>query len=229
MDEVGDAPVTGVASAGMTPQGYVESRLAQYQEWYDRKATKMKAMHLRMRTVSVVGGALVPVLVNLDMSFAKATATALSLVVVASVSLESVYRYREQWKNYRSTEQLLGHERVYFEARVGPYRKLSDRDAFTTLVARVEKAIANENSATLNVMTLGGQVYADVQRNGGVPAPRPEGPQSEAPGPEVPRPEVPRPEVSGPEVSGPEVPGPQAPQPEAPSPEAPRPPAPGAR
>jgi hypothetical protein len=157
----------------MTPQAYIESRLVQYQEWYDRKATKMKAMHLRMRTVSVVGAALVPVLVNLDLSFARVTATGLSLVVVASVSLESVYRYREQWKNYRSTEQLLGHERVYFEARVGPYRNLTERDSFSTLVARVEKAIASENSATLNVMTLGGQVNADVQQNG-VPAPRPE-------------------------------------------------------
>jgi hypothetical protein len=155
-----------------TAQGYVESRLSQYQKWYDRKAVKTKAMHLRMRTVSVVGGALVPVLVNLDLSFTKLAATVLSLIVVGSVSLESVYRYREQWKNYRSTEQLLGHERIYFETRVGPYSGLSDAEAFTTLVARVETAIANENSATLNVMTLGGQVNADVQTPPGVPGAR---------------------------------------------------------
>ncbi|WP_330459809.1 DUF4231 domain-containing protein [Streptomyces sp. NBC_00820] len=151
---------------------YVDGRLSQYQKWYDKKAVKTKAMHLRMRTVSVVGGALVPVLVNLDLSFAKLTATALSLIVVGSVSLESVYRYREQWKNYRSTEQLLGHERIYFETKVGPYSGLSESDAFTTLVARVESAIANENSATLNVMTLGGQVSADVQTPPGIPGVR---------------------------------------------------------
>ncbi|RII13041.1 hypothetical protein DSC45_24635 [Streptomyces sp. YIM 130001] len=150
----------------------MDGRLTQYQAWYDKKAVKTKAMHLRMRTVSVVGGALVPVLVNLDLSFAKLTATVLSLVVVGSVSLESVYRYREQWKNYRSTEQLLAHERVYFETKVGPYRELSDDEAFTTLVARVESAIANENSATLNVMTLGGQVNADVQPSLGLPGAR---------------------------------------------------------
>lgn len=166
MGEVGDAPEPGAHRGEMTPGTYLEERLGQYQEWYDHKATKMKAMHLRMRTVSVVGGALVPVLVNLDLGFARITATVISLVVVASVSLESVYRYREQWKNYRSTEQLLGHERVYFAARVGPYHRLSDRDAFTTLVARVERAIAGENSATLNVMTLGGQVGGELQQHG---------------------------------------------------------------
>lgn len=150
----------------------MEERLAQYQRWYDKKAVKTKAMHLRMRTISVVGGALVPVLVNLDLSFAKLTATVLSLIVVGSVSLESVYRYREQWKNYRSTEQLLGHERVYFEARVGPYSGLSENEAFSTLVARVESSIANENSATLNVMTLGGQVSTDVQTPPTIPTAR---------------------------------------------------------
>ncbi|MFB7030638.1 MULTISPECIES: DUF4231 domain-containing protein [unclassified Streptomyces] len=172
MAEVGDAPEQGAQSGEMTPQRYIETRIEQYQGWYDAKATHMKAMHLRMRTVSVVGGALVPVFVNLELGFARITATVLSVVVVAAVSLESVYRYREQWKNYRSTEQLLGHERVYFETKVGPYRGLSKREAFAVLVARVEKAIANENSATLNVMTLGGQVNSDVQQ--GVPAARTE-------------------------------------------------------
>ncbi|MFB7392577.1 DUF4231 domain-containing protein [Streptomyces sp. NPDC056191] len=171
MAEVGDAPETGAHGGEMTPQRYIETRLTQYQGWYDAKATRMKAMHLRMRTVSVVGGAFVPVFVNLDLAFARVTATVLSVVVVAAVSLESVYRYREQWKNYRSTEQLLGHERVYFETKVGPYHNLPRREAFSTLVARVEKAIANENSATLNVMTLGGQVNSDVQQHG-IPAAR---------------------------------------------------------
>ncbi|MFC9591575.1 DUF4231 domain-containing protein [Streptomyces sp. NPDC056944] len=175
MAEVGDAPEPGLQGGEMTPQRYMETRLAQYQGWYDAKATRMKAMHLRMRTVSVVGGALVPVFVNVDLDFARITATVLSVVVVAAVSLESVYRYREQWKNYRSTEQLLGHERVYFETEVGPYHNLGRREAFAVLVSRVEKAIANENSATLNVMTLGGQVNSDVQQHGGgVPGARQE-------------------------------------------------------
>jgi hypothetical protein len=159
-----------------TPQGYVEGRLAQHQEWYDHKATRMKAVHLRMRTVSVVGGALGPVLVNLDMSLAKATAD----------------------------DGDGPHPQVHGLHPGGlvvvPLLVLSEATATAlspVVVARVEKAIANENSATLDVMTLGGQVYADVQRNGGVPAPRPEGPQSEAPGPQAPRPETPQPQARG--------------------------------
>ncbi|MFJ8039700.1 DUF4231 domain-containing protein [Kitasatospora sp. NPDC096147] len=173
--DAGSNDVPSLASSpieGMTPERYIETRLVQYQQWYDRKAIAAKAAHLRMRTASVVGGALVPVLVNVDLPFARAVATVLSLVVVTSVSLESVYRYREQWKNYRSAEQLLGHERVYFEAAVGPYTDQNVRDAFVNLVARVEKVISHENSATLNVMTLGGQVGSDTQYPRGLPEPR---------------------------------------------------------
>jgi len=108
----------------------------------------------------------VPVLANIDYLAAGIGNTVLSLVVVILVSLESVFHYREQWKNYRSTEQLLGDETVYFETRVGPYEGFSAQEAFRTLVERVESAIAAENASTLNVMTLAGQVTAEEGKGG---------------------------------------------------------------
>jgi hypothetical protein len=77
------------------------------------------------------------------------------------VSLESVFHYREQWKNYRAAEQFIGHEAVFFEAGIGPYEDLGPDVAFRCLVERVENAIAAENASTLNTMTLAGQVAGD--------------------------------------------------------------------
>ena len=74
----------------------------------------------------------------------------MSLLVVVSVSMESVYHYREQWKNYRSTEQLLGHEQFEFLARVGPYEGLEeDKEdkAFRLFVERIENAIFSRVTA----------------------------------------------------------------------------------
>jgi hypothetical protein len=114
-----------------------------------------------MRAFSVVGGGLVPVLANVKSTAAicgvpivQTALTVISLLVVIVVSLESVYHYREQWKNYRSTEQLLGHEKYLYLSRVGRYKDLSDAIAFHLFVERVEEAIAIENAATLNVMTM---------------------------------------------------------------------------
>ena len=94
-------------------------------------------------------------LVNVDFGWQTGVTTALSLLVVILVSLESVLHYREQWKSYRSTEQYLGREEQWFRARIGPYKGLADADAGDLLVERVEAAITAENAVTLSVMTLG--------------------------------------------------------------------------
>jgi Protein of unknown function (DUF4231) len=111
-----------------------------------------------MRSITVVGGAIVPVLLNVDVTSTRYITTVISLVVVVFVSLETVLHYREQWKNYRSTEQYLGHELWYFRNHAGAYRELDETEAFLLLVDRVESAIASENAATLNTMTLGQQI-----------------------------------------------------------------------
>lgn len=149
--KLGEARVEG-------SEEYISNRLRQYQSWYDNKAVKTKRLYLRMRTASVVGGALVPALINVQWPFMPFFTTALSLTVVVLVSLESVYHYREQWKNYRSTEQYLGHEAIYFANAVGVYKDLDASAALETLVERVESAIAAENASTLSSMTLAEQV-----------------------------------------------------------------------
>jgi Protein of unknown function (DUF4231) len=154
----------------LSPDKYINERLKQYQSWYDRKAVLCKARYLRMRGFSVVAGAVVPVLINMDglltfhgFSVIKGIVTVISLLVVISVSLESVLHYREQWKNYRSTEQQLGHEHMMSLSGIGRYKGLEAKEAFLTFVDRVEELIASENAATLNVMTIASQPSQEPQ------------------------------------------------------------------
>jgi hypothetical protein len=148
------------------PAAYTKNRVRDYQGWYDGKSRQCKQRYLGMRTITVVGGAIVPVLINLNFTGIEYITTVISLMVVVLVALESVLHYREQWKNYRSTEQYLGHETVYFENRAGAYRELDDNDAFLLFVDRVESAIASENAATLNTMTLAQQVTEEQGKGG---------------------------------------------------------------
>jgi hypothetical protein len=145
---------------------YIRERVRSYQAWYDGKSRACKSRYLWMRGLTVVGGAVVPVLVNFDFNAVQYLTTVVSLLVVTLVALEGVLHYREQWKNYRSTEQYLGHELVYYETRAGAYRNLKDREAFLLLVDRVESAIASENAATLNTMTLAQQVTEEQGKGG---------------------------------------------------------------
>jgi hypothetical protein len=139
--------------AAMTPEQYVAERVNPNIAWYDKAANTNKAKYLRMRAATVICGALVPVMVNVTIPYINILTTAISLIVVLLVSLESVYHYREQWTNYRSTEQNLRNEYFFFTTSGGPYKQLSDGDAYLTFVDRVEDIIEAENSATLKVMS----------------------------------------------------------------------------
>jgi Protein of unknown function (DUF4231) len=153
------------SEANLTPEQYIQTRVKAYQNWYDGKAVRCKRRYLRMRAFTVTAGGIVPVLVNVEPSInavvgypiMKAVITVVGLLVVVSVSMESVYHYREQWKNYRSTEQLLGREQFEFLAKIGPYERLEGEAAFRLFVERIENAISSENSATLNVMSIGAE------------------------------------------------------------------------
>jgi Protein of unknown function (DUF4231) len=155
-------------SAGFTLDQYIATRVSQYRSWYDGKAIRCKKRYLTMQAFTVMAGGVVPVLVNVESSIngffgypvTRAIVTIVSLLVVITVSLESVFHYREQWKNYRSTEQLLGREQFELLANVGTYKGLSLEAAFQMFVERVETAIASENSATLSVMAIGSETIS---------------------------------------------------------------------
>jgi hypothetical protein len=69
------------------------------------------------------------------------------------IALEGVLRHREQWKNYRTTEQYLQTQKQLFVHKVGDYLKIDEAAAFKLFVNRIERAIAEENAITLNVLT----------------------------------------------------------------------------
>lgn len=132
--------------SSMTPEEYIDERLNQFREWYDKKAVIAKRNYQWMRAVTVIGSAVVPVLVNLplDENAIRYLTTAVSLVVVILISLESVFHFREQW---------LAKEYFNFVTGEGPYRNQDEKEAFLNFVDRIENAIASENASTLNVMT----------------------------------------------------------------------------
>lgn len=137
----------------ITQEEYVAERLNPEIVYYNKSATAAKKNYLRMRALTVIGGALVPVLVNVKLPYVDILTTTISLMVVLFVSLETVYRYREQWTNYRTAEQHLRNEYFEFTTKSGIYAGLDEPTAFTNFVNHIEADIEAENNSTLRAMT----------------------------------------------------------------------------
>ena len=94
----------------------------------------------------MIGGAIVPVLINLDIPYLNILTTIVSLMVVLAVSVDSVYHHGDQWSTYRSTEQFMRREYFLYTVNDGPYKGLPDPEAYKAFVERIEEAIAAENA-----------------------------------------------------------------------------------
>ncbi len=153
--------------ASVPSEAYIAERVNDAIAWYDKSADKQKKLYLRMRATTVIGGAIVPVLVNVNIPYIDIATTIISLIVVLLVSLESVYHYREQWTNYRSTEQSLRHEYFLFTSKGGLYATKNRAAAYQHFVERVEELISSENASTLKVMSSITDANMDAKIKGG--------------------------------------------------------------
>jgi len=88
------------------------------------------------------------------MSFHVATvlSSIIGLMVALILALEGVFHFKDQWQNFRGTEQYLLSQKFRFENRVEDYQNIADEDAFKLFVSKIEKAILDENNVTLNIL-----------------------------------------------------------------------------
>jgi Protein of unknown function (DUF4231) len=66
------------AFASLDATSYIAERFNDYISWADGKAVKAKSRYQWMRAITVVGGAVVPVLVNVDFPYTKLATTVIA-------------------------------------------------------------------------------------------------------------------------------------------------------
>lgn len=99
-------------------KGYIDSRLLDeksgYLGYYDATAKRMKRRHLQTRSAAAIGAVLIPVVSNLawephiggvSIHVATVGASLIGLAVALILALEGVFHFKEQWQNFRGTEQ----------------------------------------------------------------------------------------------------------------------------
>ena len=146
--------INKLAALTVTPEDYMQLRVAAGIDWYKAAALTAKAKYLIMRVIAVVGAALVPVFLNAFPTHQLIT-TGISILVVLSVSLEGILHYKEQWRNYSATSSALEHEFYALKTTTPPYDTVIPDQTFKLFAQRVEETINQEVSTTLNVVAGG--------------------------------------------------------------------------
>lgn len=72
----------------------------------------------------------------------------LGVLIALAAAAGSLFKFHENWIQYRTTAEQLKHEKFLFLTGIRPY---DDEERFASLVQRIESLISKENSAWAQV------------------------------------------------------------------------------
>ena len=132
----------------MTEQEYLETRVNDQIDWYDKKSGWNKRQYTRMKVAEMVMALLIPFLTGYistgpGATPLKVTVGLLGVAVAALTGLLTLYKFQENWIQYRSVSELLKQEKYLYVTKAGPYK---ESNSLPTFVERFESYLSKENT-----------------------------------------------------------------------------------
>ncbi len=127
-------------------QTYITQRLEDQRSWYDSKASWNQNWYKRLRLTEIAAAALIPALatLGLDTDTALKASAVLGILIALVAGAMGLFKFQENWIQYRSTAEQLRHEHFLYLTEAGPYQS---EDRYRVLVERVETLLMKENAA----------------------------------------------------------------------------------
>ena len=130
----------------MSPEEYLRDRLDDQINWYSRNSQWHQTWFKRLRVVEILFATSIPFLVSYitpETGILKLIVGGMSVVVALASGLVTLYKFQENWIEYRTTAETLKHEKYLYLTQSAPY---DGDEPFRLLVERVEVTISKENT-----------------------------------------------------------------------------------
>lgn len=131
----------------MQIENYIENRVEEQIEWYDKKSQVAQKWYKRIQIIEIIFAAIIPILVPYAVRgniFSVCVATLGALIAI----LETVcrlYKFHENWIQYRTTAELLKYHKYLFLTHSAPYN-IEEESIENVFVRNIESIISSENN-----------------------------------------------------------------------------------
>ena len=148
------------------PDSPTAFRLKDQIDWYDKKSGKAQRAFKRIKVTEIIAAALIPFLDSLSAivpwlrNHIPLVAGGLGILITILEGILHLYRYQENWNNYRSTAEALKHEKYLYLGKAGPYAKTATSDPDALLAERVEGIVSQENAKWTNLQQEGAKAQS---------------------------------------------------------------------
>ena len=130
----------------MTEQEYLDTRVKDQIEWYDKKSLWHKKLFMRLKITETILALLIPLLtgyITTGMVGLKIVVGLIGIIVAATANIITLYKFQENWIEYRTVAESLKHEKYLYITHAGAYK---DSSSFPIFVERFESFISKENT-----------------------------------------------------------------------------------
>jgi hypothetical protein len=130
----------------MNQENYLQERLDDQIDWYDRKSIWNQRWYKRLQLLVFIAAATIPFLsgyIDEKLPWIQYVIGLLGMIIAATTAILGLYNFQENWIKYRTTCESLKKEKYRYLTNVTPY---GGEDSFTLLVERVEGLISKENT-----------------------------------------------------------------------------------
>ncbi len=129
----------------MKPEDYIQQRVDDQIAWHSKKSSRNRKIYQSLTLLAIIAAASIPLLSAATLLSeepgvaAPLAAGALGVVITILSGTLSLFRFHENWIEYRLVVEALKRERYLYLAEVEPY---VGPNAFQEFVERVEALIA---------------------------------------------------------------------------------------
>jgi hypothetical protein len=128
---------------GYTPgQDITLDHLQDQIEWYDRKSGYNQKAFKFLKICTISAAALIPVLASVHRM--SCVTAGLGVLIVILEGLQQLNQYHSNWISYRSTCEVLKHEKFLYLGKAGLYAAANDAHAL--LAERIESLVSQEHA-----------------------------------------------------------------------------------
>lgn len=137
----------------MTPDEYFKDRVDDQINWYSGKSQWNQHCFKTLRIIELTFASMIPFLVHgitTESMLLKVIVGSMGVCIAVISGLVALYKFQENWIEYRTTAETLKHEKYLFLTKSKPY---DGEGCFNQFVDRIESLISKENTTWARAVT----------------------------------------------------------------------------
>ena len=122
----------------------IAERLEDQISWYARASLVNQRYFKRIKMVEILAAAVIPFLAAFSLPQVRWVTGGLGVLITVLEGMLHLNQYQENWIAYRSTCELLKHEKYLYLGKASPYSSAADPRAL--LAERIESLVSQEEA-----------------------------------------------------------------------------------